>query len=194
MNSLVRIPSPDIEVNANSFKNAMRQLAGGVSVVTVGRGTQISGMTVTSVTSFSADPPSILVCVNRSASSWPLLETYRSFAVNILNADQQDVADRFAGRHGVSGAARFDGASWSTLVTGVPVLDDALAAVDCRVEEIIERHSHAIVIGRVAAVRVEGRTAALAYWQGQYVALDHDEDAARLADVSLPQQGRFRSS
>ncbi|MDR3466293.1 MAG: flavin reductase family protein [Xanthobacteraceae bacterium] len=184
--ALARILPRDDEVASEGFRSAMRQLAGGVSVVTVGRGAEISGMTVTSVTSLSAEPPSLLVCVNRGASSWPLLEKHRAFAVNILNADQQDIADRFAGRHGVSGAARFDGARWTTLVTGTPVLADCLASLDCRVEEVIERHSHAIVIGRVAAVRAGERTAALAYWHGDYVALDRDEDAVRLADVSLP--------
>jgi flavin reductase (DIM6/NTAB) family NADH-FMN oxidoreductase RutF len=191
MNSHVHIASPEVGP-ADRFKSAMRQLAGGVSVVTAGRAGNISGMTVTSVTSLSAEPPSLLVCVNRQSSSWPLIESYGAFAVNILHADQQDIADRFAGRRGVSGAARFDGANWTTLVTGVPVLTDALAAIDCQVEEVIERHSHAIVIGRVVAARVAERTAALAYWQGDYVALDRDEDAIKLADVSLP-LARFRS-
>ena len=68
----------------------------------------------------------------------------------------------------------------------MPLLVGALAAIDCEVEEIVERHSHAIVIGRVLDVAVSARTAALAYWQGQYVAIDRDEDALRLAEVSLP--------
>jgi len=71
-------------------------------------------------------------------------------------------------------------------VSGVPLLAGALAAIDCEVEDIVERHSHAIVIGRVLDVTVSARTAALAYWQGQYVAIDRDEDALRLAEVSLP--------
>jgi len=54
------------------------------------------------------------------------------------------------------------------------------------VEEIVERHSHAIIIGRVLDVAVSGRSAALAYWHGQYVAIDQDEDAVRLAEVSVP--------
>ena len=62
----------------------------------------------------------------------------------------------------------------------------ALAAVDCEVEDIVERHSHAIVIGRVLDLQVSTRTAALAYWQGQYVAIDQNEDAIKLAEVSLP--------
>jgi flavin reductase (DIM6/NTAB) family NADH-FMN oxidoreductase RutF len=73
-----------------------------------------------------------------------------------------------------------------TRVSGVPLLVGALAAVDCEVEEIVERHSHAIVIGRVLDMQISTRTAALAYWQGQYVAIDQNEDAVKLAEVSLP--------
>jgi len=62
----------------------------------------------------------------------------------------------------------------------------ALAAIDCEVEEIVERHSHAIIIGRALDVTVSTRSAALAYWHGQYVAIDRDEDAIRLAEVSVP--------
>src|SRR5258707_2213 len=62
----------------------------------------------------------------------------------------------------------------------------ALPAIDCEVEEIVERHSDAIVIGRVLELQVSTRTAALAYWHGQYVAIDQNEDAIRLAEVSLP--------
>lgn len=193
MNFPVRIPAPDQDVSPANFREAMRELAGAVSVITVGRGAQISGMTATSVTSLSAEPPRLLVCVNRSASSWPLLERFGAFAVNVLGGDQQDIADRFAGRHGLSGAARFEGAEWTTLVTGTPVLTDSLTAIDCRVEEVIERHSHAIVIGRIAALHAGNRAAALAYWRGEYVALDRDEDAARLAAVSFP-QSRLRNS
>jgi len=68
----------------------------------------------------------------------------------------------------------------------VPLLADALAAIDCEVEDIVERHSHAIVIGRVLDVAVSARTAALAYWQGRYVAIDQDEDAVKLAEVGVP--------
>lgn len=176
-------------VTSEGFRAAMRQLAGAVSIVSVGRGAEISGMTATSVTSLSAEPPRLLVCINRTASSWPLLERHRSFAVNILDAHQRHIADRFAGRHGVSGAARFEGASWTALVTGTPVLATALATLDCRVEEVIERHSHAIVIGEVVAIGVRDQGAALAYWRGNYVALDNEEEAARLAaEVSVPRR------
>jgi flavin reductase (DIM6/NTAB) family NADH-FMN oxidoreductase RutF len=65
-------------------------------------------------------------------------------------------------------------------------LAGALAAAECEAEEIIERHSHAVVIGRVLDMRLSSRNAALAYWQGQYVAIDQDEDAVKLAEVSVP--------
>ena len=68
----------------------------------------------------------------------------------------------------------------------MPLLVGALAAIDCEIEEVFERHSHAIVIGRVLDIQVSARTAALAYWQGEYVAIDRDEDAIRLAEVSVP--------
>jgi flavin reductase (DIM6/NTAB) family NADH-FMN oxidoreductase RutF len=149
-------------------------------------------MTVTSVSSLSVDPPTLIVSINRESSSWPLIKRYGSFGVNILNADQIDVAERFTGKGGLKGAERFAGAEWITLMSGVPLLVGALAAVDCEVEDVVERHSHAIVIGHVLDLKLSSRTAALAYWQGQYVAIDQNEDAIRLAEVSLPTPRNLR--
>jgi flavin reductase (DIM6/NTAB) family NADH-FMN oxidoreductase RutF len=114
------------------------------------------------------DPPSIVVCVNRQSSTWPLLQRYRAFGVNILGAGQQAVADRFIGRGGLKGPARFADARWITLVTGVWLLSDALAVLDCEVEELIDRHSHSLVIGRARAVRFAEGSAGLVYWRGRY--------------------------
>jgi flavin reductase (DIM6/NTAB) family NADH-FMN oxidoreductase RutF len=186
MNSVVRAVSIEAEVTASDFRNAMRQLTGGVSVITAGKGRDISGMTVTSVSSLSVDPPSLIVSLNRESSSWPLVKRYGFFGVNILTSDQVDIAERFTGKGGLKGADRFAGAPWTTRASGVPLLADALAAIDCEVEDVVERHSHGIVIGRVLDVAVSARTAALAYWQGRYVAIDQDEDAAKLAEVSVP--------
>jgi flavin reductase (DIM6/NTAB) family NADH-FMN oxidoreductase RutF len=143
-------------------------------------------MTVTSVSSLSVEPPALIVSINRASSSWPLVKRYGFFGVNILNSDQVEIAERFTGKGGLKGADRFAGAEWTTRASGVPLLVGALAAIDCEVEEVIERHSHAIVIGRVLDLQISSRTAALAYWQGQYVAIDQEEDAAKLAEVSLP--------
>jgi flavin reductase (DIM6/NTAB) family NADH-FMN oxidoreductase RutF len=186
MNSIVRNVSIDRKVSAADFRNAMRRLTGGVSIITAGRGRDISGMTVTSVSSLSVDPAALIVSINREASSWPLVTRYGFFGVSILTSEQTDIAERFTGKDGLKGADRFAGAARITRVSGVPLLAGALAAVDCEVEDIVERHSHAIVIGRVLDVTVSSRTAALAYWQGQYVAIDRDEDALRLAEVSVP--------
>ena len=186
MNSVVRAVSIETEVTAGDFRNAMRQLSGGVSVITAGKGRDISGMTVTSVSSLSVDPPSLIVSLNRESSSWPLVKRYGFFGVNILTSDQVDIAERFTGKGGLKGADRFAGAQWTTRASGVPLLAEALAAIDCEVEDVVERHSHAIVIGRVLDVAVSARTAALAYWQGRYVAIDQDEDAAKLAEVGVP--------
>jgi flavin reductase (DIM6/NTAB) family NADH-FMN oxidoreductase RutF len=189
MNSIVRImPDPKVrnERLAFDFRSAMRHLVGGVSVITVGRGSETSGMTVTSVSSLSVEPASLIVSVNRSASSWPILQRERVFGVNMLAADQLEVAERFAGKGGVKGAERFAGAEWRKRATGVPLLVGALAAFDCEVEDIIERHSHGIVIGRVLHVDAGPPAAALAYWQGDYLTVERDDDMLKLATMSVP--------
>src|SRR5262249_1588021 len=163
------------------FRRAMRHLVGGVSIITVGQGRDITGMTVTSVTSLSVEPPALVVSINRSASSWPLMKRNGFFGVSILKADQIGIAERFAGKDGVNGADRFAGAEWITRMSGVPLLADALAAIDCEVEHIVERHSHAIVIGRPLDIRLSEQGAALAYWHGQYVAMARSEDEVSLA-------------
>jgi flavin reductase (DIM6/NTAB) family NADH-FMN oxidoreductase RutF len=186
MNSVVRHIAIDRDISAGDFRGAMRHLTGGVSVITVGRSKDITGMTVTSVASLSVDPPTLIVSINRESSSWPILKRQGFFGVNILAADQLEIAERFTGKGGLKGAARFAGAQWNKRVSGVPLLVGALAAIDCEAEDIVERHSHAIVIGRVLDIQTSGHTAALAYWQGRYVAVGQDEDVAKLAEVSLP--------
>lgn len=187
MNSLVRnIRESRIEASADNFRSAMRSLASGVSVITTGRGNDLSGMTVTSVSSLSVEPATLIVSINRRASSWPLLQRHGVFGINILGSDHLDIAERFSGVGGLKGAERFAGAEWVSLVSGVPLLTGALAAFDCEVEYVVERHSHAIVIGRVLDLRVSPGKPSLTYWQGQYIALDQNEDAARLTDISLP--------
>lgn len=186
MNVVPRDLMTEIPVSSADFRGAMRHLTGGVSIITAGRGKDITGMTVTSVTSLSVEPPTLLVSINRDASSFPLIMRHGAFGVSILNADQLDIAERFAGKGGLKGADRFAGSQWVTARSGVPLLVGALSVFDCEVEEILERHSHGIVIGRVRDVRNSTRNAALAYWHGQYVAVDQDEDAARLADASVP--------
>jgi flavin reductase (DIM6/NTAB) family NADH-FMN oxidoreductase RutF len=186
MNSAVRDISIEREASSAGFRDAMRQLTGGVCVITAGRGKDISGMTVTSVSSLSVEPATLIVSINRQASSWPLVKRHGFFGVNILTSDQIDIAEHFTAKGGLKGAERFAGAEWFTRASGVPLLAGALAAIDCEVEDIVERHSHAIVIGRVLDLRLSTCTAALAYWRGQHVAIDRDEDAVRLPRSAFP--------
>lgn len=163
-----REPVPEPVDPRDEFRVAMRELAGAVSIISAGEGERRAGFVATSVSSLSLDPPTLVVCVNRASSSWPVLREASSFGVNVLSASHRELAHRFAGRTGAEGAERYEGGSWAALSTGAPLLSDALAAFDCSVEEIIERHSHAILIGRVEAVRRRGDCGALVYWRGDY--------------------------
>ncbi|MCW6507115.1 flavin reductase family protein [Lichenifustis flavocetrariae] len=156
-------------VDALSLKEAMRRLVGGVAVITAGIGEERTGLTATSAVSLSMDPPTMLICINRTSSSYPIILKRRHFCVNIVHADQAELAGRFAGINGIKGAARYDGADWITMGTGASGLVGALAVIDCEVEEIIERHSHGIVLGAVRDVRGElGDGNALVYGHGRF--------------------------
>jgi flavin reductase (DIM6/NTAB) family NADH-FMN oxidoreductase RutF len=167
----IHLANPEIATPStapDSFRRAMRELSGGVSIITVGIGADRSGMTATSASALSLDPPTLIICVNKGSSSWPLLLRYRSFGVNILHAGHQDVAERFAGRGGAKGEQRYGEDQWVTMETGAWLLADALAALDCELDEVIDRYSHAIVIGRVRAIRTGAATESLVYWRGRY--------------------------
>lgn len=157
-----------LDVDPALFRSALRQLAGAVCVITAGAGEARAGLTATSVTSFSAEPPTLLVSVNTSASAYRTIIAQRHFAVNILTHEQQSIADRFAGRDGLKGADRFRGAQWRVLASGAPALVGALGVIAADIEEVIERHSHAILIGRIKAVDVNPDAGALLYWRGAY--------------------------
>ncbi len=160
-------PSSAVPTAPAGLKDAMRQLVGGVCVITAGIGTDRTGATVTSAHSLSMEPETMLVSLNLTSSTLPVIRRFGHYGVNLLADRQQAVADRFAGRGGVKGADRYLEADWSVLATGASLLDDALAVVDCEVERIIEHHSHALVFGAVRAVRV-GSGSALVYSHGRY--------------------------
>ena len=178
------------ETSPDDFRGAMRHLVGAVSVVTAGRGSDITGMTVTSVSSLSIDPPTLIVSINRESSTWPVLKRYGVFGVNVLTSDQIDIAERFSGQNGLKGRERFVGGEWVARGPSAPLLVGASAAIDCEVEDVIERHSHAIVIGRVRDLTLSKNESSLAYWHGRYVAIDRDEDISRLAAVGVPYGAR----
>lgn len=87
-----------------------------------------------------------MVSINLNSSTWAAINQHRHFCVIMLRADQMAITERFAGRGALKGSA------WSALATGALVLEDALAAVDCMVEDTIVRHSQALVLGSVRHV------------------------------------------
>ena len=146
------------DANSADFRLAMREFASGVAIVTCANGKGRAGCTATALASLSLSPPSLVICLERSSSTLAVLTQACTFAVNILAAQHGALASRFAGRNGVEGEARFEEGYWFPLKTGAPALVDALASLDCRVEEIFERQpAHAIVSGAVQMVRVGGK-------------------------------------
>lgn len=157
-----QMPLPD------AYKSAMRGLVGACSLITVGQGDAANGLVVTTGISLSAEPPMILACINRASSCWPLLGREGVFGWQALGANHQPVAERFSGKGGLQGPARYAGADWVTMASGVRLLADAPLAFDCTVDDMIDRGTHSILIGRVMQITTQADSGALLYWDGQY--------------------------
>lgn len=159
-------------IDAVSYKAGMRQLTAGVTLATtLGTDGQRSGLTATAVCSVSAEPPILLVCVNRANGSYTAIRESGRFAINILAAEDVDLSNRFASA--VSGDERFHHGDWGSLTTGAPVLASALASFDCTLLEVQDLGSHGVFFGQVEALRVrndegEGEGAPLLYGKGNY--------------------------
>jgi len=156
------------DVDADAFRAAMRELAAGVTIVTAGTADGRRGLTATAVCSVSADPPTLLACINRATDGHAAIAAAGHFCVNVVAAEHRDLAERFAGRDGSHGVERFERGDWDRLVTGAPVLADAVAAFDCRVVEAMSWGTHTIFIGRVAATRIAPARAGLVYRAGAF--------------------------
>jgi flavin reductase (DIM6/NTAB) family NADH-FMN oxidoreductase RutF len=157
--------------DGDAFRNAMRALSSGVAIIACGEGEARAGCTATSLTSLSLAPPTLIVCLARTSTTLAGLREAGAFSINLLAARHQVLAHRFSGHSGVHGPRRFDSAQWVSLSTGAPVLADALAAFDCLVEEVIERHSHAIVLGAVVSLKEGVDEPVLARRRGEYAPL-----------------------
>lgn len=138
-------------VEAADFKLAMRQIALPVAVVTAMHGGVRTGMTATSISSVSAEPPTMLVCVNRSAGAERAIAESGAFAINML-ADAQHPLARLFSNAKPDSVEPFALGDWQALVTGAPVLAGAVAVFDCAVESYLISGSHAIYVGRVVGV------------------------------------------
>lgn len=132
-----------------AFQNAMSLFAAGVTVVTTMRDDGPAGLIATSVCSLSSDPPSIIVCVNRSASAHDAIVAQGKFAVNLLSVDQCEVVDRF---RQTKGQERFETGQWTTLKTGAPVLADAAVVLDCTLGKRHDGFTHSIFVGVIEQI------------------------------------------
>ena len=177
-----------------TFWEALRQIACGVSVITLGAGEDRAGLTATSVSPLSAEPPTLLVCIARGSTSYPALARLGAFAVNVLAADQREVAELFAGGSAPSGPERFRAGRWLTLSGGVSALADSVAVFECEVEEIIERRVQAIVIGRVRRALAGGGSGALVSWRGSYDQVGWSSDEIARAVGLSPRRARQPAS
>jgi len=153
-------------VGVDDFKKAMQLWASGVTVVTThSEKFGLQGMTVTAFSSVSINPPQVLVCINESADTGTGIQESQHFAVNVLSSTQQDVSNQFAG--GSSQEHRFESTSWTKGITGVPILDNSIMSLECKVIEKIHAGTHWIIIGEVQdSVCRSGKP--LLYYQGAY--------------------------
>lgn len=161
---MTAVAGPDLR---EGFRQVMRRLVASVTVVAAARKGERFGLTATAVTSLSFDPPSLVVCVNRSAASFPILaEVGQRFSVSILAADQQAVSQAF-GTPGLSAEERFAVGDWRVSASGVPLLEGAAACVELIVDAVHPYGSHALIIGRAEGTAAEDRPTLL-YGAGEY--------------------------
>lgn len=152
---------------AMEFRAAMRLHAAGVCIISCGDGEAVNGMAATAVTSFSLDPPSILVCVNESASIASELSKGTLFGISILGRHHEPVAAAFSRKP--SGRPRFDSGDWKFEERSPPWLRDAPANLLCVLEHSLTYGTHRALIGRVASVRIGPFASSLVYRDGAYL-------------------------
>jgi flavin reductase (DIM6/NTAB) family NADH-FMN oxidoreductase RutF len=153
---------------AKAMKAGMRRLAAGVCIISAvdDRATRYA-MTVSSVTSVSDAPPSLLVCINTSARICPVLSVGKTFAVNVLEQQHTDVS--IVCSRGDQGDKRFDLGHWATSANALPILADAAAVFECRIEAVHPFGTHHIVIGKITAATVSASPLdPLIYCDGSY--------------------------
>lgn len=135
-------------VSADDFKTALQLWASGVTVVTTkSERLGVLGMTATSFTSVSLDPPQILVCIADTAETGEGIQDSRIFAVNILSSEQESVSNQFAG--GVSMEDRFSAVAWAQGDLGSPIIKESLVSIECKVIQQVRAGTHWIIIGEV---------------------------------------------
>lgn len=154
-------------ISSEEFRMALRHFPAGVTIVTVQAGGKRHGLTVSAFASVSAEPPLIMVIIENRHKAYEMLEAPDAvFAVNILGESQRDLSNRFAW---VKDEDRFALGAWTTKATGAPILEDAVAWLDCRIQSRCPAGSHTVYIGEVQASGVPVDDAPpLVYWNRGY--------------------------
>ncbi len=151
----------------NAFTNAMRRAVSGVSIVTTSGKFGRCGLTVSSMTSVSAEPPMLLVCVNRKSVAHDAIARNHRFAVNVLSARQQNLAASFSGSDTCGPAYDLSGNDWTDTPSGLPRVVDAAAFFECELDTAVAAGTHSIFIGRVTQSHEADETP-LAYANREY--------------------------
>jgi len=146
-------PAPPAAVDGALFRAGMRRFASSVCLITARYDDRRHGLVATSVSSLAAEPPSLIACVHRSASAHGPIRQAGMFCVNLLGTRHEELAVLFSDPDRRD--RRFETSGWTTLATGAPVLADAVAAFDCRLDRVVEHATHAILIGTVLDIRVD---------------------------------------
>ncbi|MCE2578663.1 flavin reductase [Gluconacetobacter entanii] len=174
-------PRPAPALSTAAFRDGMAALASAISIVTTDGPGGAHGFTASAVCSVSDTPPTVLVCINRTASAHPHIVRHGVLAINVLHAGQSALSDRFASRR-YTMAERFAGATWRRGATGAPLLEGALASLDCRISDVRDVGTHAVVFAHVIAIThaTEATLPALLWFRRGYGRASQDgEDAFR---------------
>ncbi|HLG00321.1 MAG TPA: flavin reductase family protein [Acidimicrobiia bacterium] len=155
------------EIDGALYRQVLGHFATGVTVITAVDSGEPVGMAANSFTSVSLDPPLVLFCAGTSSTTWPRIDAAGAYAVNILAGDQEEVSRKFAAKDG----DRFEGVGWSTAVTGSPILDGALAYLDCTIDARHDAGDHVLVVGRVVDLAVPREGPPLLFFRGGYADL-----------------------
>jgi flavin reductase (DIM6/NTAB) family NADH-FMN oxidoreductase RutF len=158
-------PVPVVDVK--TFWRTLAERVTGTTIVTAHGDDGPAGLLGLSASHVTADPPTILVSIDKKTSALGAILSRRHFAVNYLPAGAEAVSDAFSGKAGVSGADRFIEGQWDTLITGAPVFKEALGAFDCVVDDVVQRGDVSIVIGIAVATRVNPSRSPLVFFRGK---------------------------
>jgi flavin reductase (DIM6/NTAB) family NADH-FMN oxidoreductase RutF len=145
---------------------AMRRLAKSVTIITTSNGQERFAMSATAVDSLSTEPPSLLICVNKTASLHAVLEAGADFCVNILGLEQEELSHLCSGP--IKGEARFQRGNWLNSAEGIPYLGDAQSAILCRQDGMFSYGTHSIFIGRIEQIHNSAAITPLVYLDGAY--------------------------